>query len=363
MIITTVNKPVAAEKQGGRVMKKRVLAYVLIGSLLLSSCSVTGNIPVSPAEDFEYEMVEGYVIITKYIGTDLEINIPEAINDRPVAMIGEEAFVGYDVSKVVLPDSITYIDYAAFADCVRLEEVSLGEGLNAIGTYAFDGCTKLTAIDLPDSLREIEDDAFHNCTSLKKASFPKSMETIGSAFGGCLSLEEIKWPETVQTIAAGAFSGCTSLAKVSLPDGLQRVEENAFSGCSSLAEVSLPDSLVVLSPRSFAGCEALTELELPNGALAGFGLDTEYEGVWVRQKLQLPTITYEAKVANLSNEDFDASGAVEMVRTNLKQEIETKEKPTTVLVVSENSKAFSELRQVESELGIDLQELGYYRIK
>lgn len=293
-------------------MKKSALVFFLVCSLLLCSCSVTISIPVSPIEDFEYEMEDGQIIITKYIGTDLEIRIPESINDRPVTTIGKEAFEEYDMTAVVLPDSVTYIDEYAFSNCVCLEKMYVGKGLKEINRRAFDGCEKLMSLDLPEGL-----------------------ERIGN----------------------GAFSRCVALAEISLPDSLTRIEEGAFKGCNSLAEVKLPDGLEYLGTEVFVNCQALTELKIPDNTNPNISVVTQSTYVSVYEQLHLPTASYGA----LTGAQTGSVAALNL--TTLREEVHNQEKPATVLIVSEHSEALRQLRAVESEKYLDLQEEGLYRIE
>lgn len=86
---------------------------------ILAGC---GTPTSSPIEDFSYEFKDGEVTITGYIGTDREIVIPDTIEDRPVTVIGEKAFQGYDMTSIIIPNTITIIQKRAFDDCKRLEK-------------------------------------------------------------------------------------------------------------------------------------------------------------------------------------------------------------------------------------------------
>ena len=74
-----------------------------------TTCTFTGiipenNLPVSAAEEvmktddgFQYEVNNnGEVTITKYIGTDTDVDIPSKIDGKPVTSIGEYAFYNYN---------------------------------------------------------------------------------------------------------------------------------------------------------------------------------------------------------------------------------------------------------------------------
>lgn len=65
---------------------------------------------------FEYrELQDGKIEITKYIGTDTEVVIPEKIDEKIVTSIGERAFQYCDdLTNITVPQNITTIDTYAF---------------------------------------------------------------------------------------------------------------------------------------------------------------------------------------------------------------------------------------------------------
>lgn len=126
---------------------------------------------VSPIEDFSYEMENGEVTITGYKGVDREIRIPAEIYDRPVTQIGTEAFAGYDMVSVVVPDGVRVISSEAFCDCQCLTDLTLPSTLETIEGSAFKNCVLLESVDLPDSLLYLGGNAFAN-SGLKRLCIP-----------------------------------------------------------------------------------------------------------------------------------------------------------------------------------------------
>ena len=84
-------------------MKRKIACLLACVLLCISFCSCGKQ--TSPVEDFTYEFEEGTVKITGYTGADREIVVPDTIEERPVTTIGEEAFSGYDLVSIVLPDT------------------------------------------------------------------------------------------------------------------------------------------------------------------------------------------------------------------------------------------------------------------
>lgn len=267
-------------------MKK--LIYLFLASLLLVFLCSCGK--ESPAEDFEYEMEDGEVIITNYVGSELEIYIPAEINDRPVTVIGESAFEEYDMTFVYIPDSVTKIESGAFRYCACLTDVRFSRNLTEIGYGAFSECTELTEVSLPDKLENIDMYTFSDCESLEKIELPNSL----------ISIED------------EAFCGCTSLSDVEFPVGLEYIGNNSFEGCTSLSNVELPVGLEYLCDDSFEGCDSLDELKIPFNAIADIKVEYLYnaDGILFRLNVSSPVGGYTIDYLN-------NSGSIQQMHTTL----------------------------------------------
>ena len=121
-------------------MKKLfILILCLVLALSVCACSSKGSsLIASPIEDFEYEFEDGTAIITDYIGSDFDIVIPSVIENRPVVEIADEAFEGYDLKSVVIPEGVTKIGNSAFNYCELLEKITVPDTLEYIGSNAFE---------------------------------------------------------------------------------------------------------------------------------------------------------------------------------------------------------------------------------
>ncbi len=177
---------------------KRFVRSILIQLIIFSiSLTAIGCVEkTSPVEDFEYEIKDGYVIITGYKGVEREIYVPSIIDSRPVTIIGESAFAEYDMTSIVLPDTIVVIEEKAFKECVCLEKVVFSDSLEKIDKYAFYECTSLKKIDFPQSLKDIREFTFSYCESLEEVELPDGLEHLrNSSFANCDSLKMLNIPE------------------------------------------------------------------------------------------------------------------------------------------------------------------------
>ena len=168
--------------------------------------------------------------------------------------------------EVVIAEGVEEIGHHAFYNCSSLTKVDLPPSLGYIGTEVFAG-SGLVGLSLPQLVTSIDRAAFANCTRLKSISLPYGLTSIGYlAFEGCLSLGQIDIPDNVISIEGRAFMGCSSLKSVVLPKYLARIEEMTFEGCSSLGYVFIPSSVTVIE-GAFGSCGALAEVEFgdPSG--------------------------------------------------------------------------------------------------
>lgn len=138
-------------------MKRRILAMLLALSLILSLAPMTlaageEKSPDDPNYGFTYRFVTSDTIeITSYYGYEAEVTVPSSIDGYTV--VGIQSFhskEGYStpnkfVTKVILPNTVTYIADDAFYDDddwgsqthSSLREIVLPEGLKIIGERAF----------------------------------------------------------------------------------------------------------------------------------------------------------------------------------------------------------------------------------
>lgn len=109
----------------------------------------TATEPVELAKEnkFSYRIKGTRITITGYNGNDGKIEIPSLIDGFPVTSIGESAFKNCGAQEIILPDSVTHIDWFAFSGCSRLEKITIPSSVTKIDYGAFANCAKgLTVI-------------------------------------------------------------------------------------------------------------------------------------------------------------------------------------------------------------------------
>lgn len=227
---------------------------------------------------------DGTLQINKYKGNASDVVVPERIGKDTVSTIAGKAFSYSDeikrkVVSVVIPDSVTNINYSTFEGCTSLTSITIPNSVTNIYYRAFEGCTSLTNITIPDSVKEIAGCAFKGCTSLISITIPDSVTKIGwDAFRGCTSLTSITIPDSVTEIGSGAFEGCTGLDSVTIPNGVKEIN-SIFEGCTGLTSITIPRSVKEI--YGFYGCSNLKTVYTPSGSYAEEYMKKEFPNITV----------------------------------------------------------------------------------
>ena len=224
-------------------------------------------------------------------------------------IIKQAAFIGFlGLQELVIPDSVTELEGAAFKYCTNLKQVSLSKNLKIIK----DGCFATTALEelvLPDSLEEIGNCAFesqdakiftnsgevfiHLESELSSVTIPASVKKIGGrAFhnrenlasvtflGKAEDMEEVgdkifhdtKWyemqPDGLIYVQEGAVYGYKGSMPenyhLEIPAGVKTIWDHAFEYQNNLQKVTLPHGIKMVGNAQFMHCFALIEVILPD---------------------------------------------------------------------------------------------------
>ena len=155
---------------------------------------------------------------------------------------------------IIIPYGVTAIGFRAFAECETITSVKIPETVKYIDVAAFVICKSLAYVTIPGSVENIGDYAFENCENLESVTINKGVETIGEeAFYGCHSLTSVTIPGSVETIGEGAFANCENLESVTINEGVETIGDGAFAGCYNLESVTIPSSVTSIGEWAFDG--------------------------------------------------------------------------------------------------------------
>ena len=319
---------------------KRITAIILsalmtvsaFSTLSVSAATVDSNAYVVLADDnlvsgdFKYSVLDdGTVEIAGYVGSDTDITIPDTIDGRDVASIGDEsfsdmyifdrdviitvnlpatlknigemafwgdnikeitipngvetigdgAFGGTALEKLFIPESVKYCDH--LFDFNRLKEITVDE--NNKNYYSKDGClfrksdnvllfypngNERTEYTIPDGTTGIYDYAFFRGTAkLKTLTIPGSVKTLKKWTAAHSNLDKVILNEGVESILKHAFVNC-NFKEIYIPKSVTTIEELAFGY----------DNMDSLSPQKIEGFKIYG---YKNTAAEKYAQDNEFE--------------------------------------------------------------------------------------
>ena len=202
--------------------------------VLDESPSEKAYIPETIPEDQSFVIEDG--VLKEYIGNQEIVTVPSGTKT-----IGTLAFNHcYSAKKIILPDTVTKIEFSAFSECRFLEEIILPDSIESIGGNAFWKCDSMESIALPNKVKALDIALFHCCSELKKVEFPSALKRIGT----------------------GCFSGCRKMKTIELPHGLEKIDEGAFES-HGIETIVIPDSIKMITERAFQMCWDLKNVYVP----------------------------------------------------------------------------------------------------
>ena len=245
--------------------------------------------PATELTDYEYTINDDGICITKYIGKNAVVKIPDCVTS-----IGNYAFKGCTgLTSVTINNGVKSIGYDAFEGCTGLTCIYYTGGLagwcgiNVYGKIVSDtralyiGGKKVEGdLIIPDNVKSIGYGAFNGFSGLTSITIGNSVTSIGGyAFYGCTGLKSIAIPDSVTSIGSYAFSGCTGLTvsgsatnvsmvakqaeatsfSVIITSGTS-IGEYAFGGCTELMSITIPDSVTSIGDDAFSDCTGLTSI-------------------------------------------------------------------------------------------------------
>ena len=183
------------------------------------------------------------------------------------------------LQKATLPDGITFIGYACFADDYALEDVNIPASVETIDTYAFnENHKRSTPAVIPNTCKTIGYHAFYNNYELTSVTFGNSLESIGEgAFANCHKLESAVLPETITSLGSSVFYDCDSLRSFTFPQNITEVPPHFLHYCDGLESVILAAGTTRINYEAFADCPKLSSVnitpDMPLTYIGNYGFD------------------------------------------------------------------------------------------
>lgn len=161
--------------------------------------------------------------------------LDEIVLPSSITSIGNLAFNGCTslvIEDINLPN-LTYIATNAFKG-TRVKKVSnLGSITSLPNQSIFENCYDLTDVVLPNTLTTIGTATFNRDSALESVTFPNGLTTVGNnGFWGCSSLTEVDLPSTITSIGIIAFANCSGMTDMYIRATTPpTIGSNAFQNC------------------------------------------------------------------------------------------------------------------------------------
>lgn len=166
--------------------------------------------------------------------------------------------VGGGVVNAEIPSTheglpVVRIGRAAFADCKKLESVTIPDSITAIDELAFYGCSKLNNVYITDIAAwcNIRFDYYCRFTTQKNKYYKYDHVAVDcranplyyarNMYLNGEVLTDLVIPEGVTAIPAYAFMNLKSIVSVTIPASVESIGYKAFYGCKSLQNVNIAD--------------------------------------------------------------------------------------------------------------------------
>lgn len=310
----------------------------------------------SDAAHFTTESVGDTIRITGYAGGADTVKVPDTINGLRVTSIGNGAFSGNTVLKVlILPSGLNELGSGVLTGCTSLEALEtplLGQDANSaqylgylfgsssfrdnardvpatlqylrlcgdaesLAAYALYDCNDLVGVELSDRMTTIGSFALYNCTSLCALSDVErltAVEEYGLAY--CRSLTSLRFGAGLTALGFAALEGCASLCGLALPFVGDGTAEHTDLGYvfgarypdfakgyypAQLARVELLSACRAIGNYAFYECVSLKELVIPNG-VETIGVRAFY-GCTALWKVECPTTLHTIRESAFSGCD------------------------------------------------------------
>ena len=191
------------------------------------------------SSDWEYVVGDTMTTITRYIGSNTKVQVPEKIEKKPVQIQANTAFVdNYDIRGITIPNSVTFSNggeaSSAFAYCHNLTGVTIPNGTTNLA-YGFQGCYNFYP---------------NNWSNL----FPNSVTNLAGCFSDAASdqyIYNLVLPSNVTNISSmlsGLWGAYLCGAQVNIPDKV--TDMSYFFADSGSIETSIS---IGLNVKNIAG--------------------------------------------------------------------------------------------------------------
>ncbi len=207
-----------------------------------------------------------------------ELIIPEGVETIGIATLYN---IGNNITSIIVPNSVTFIQPGAFAHFPLSESITLpfvgatrysqtSDNQYPLG-YIFGTTSNSTSLSINQKYIKTynstnptyETTTYYIPATLKNVTITDTTYIQYGAFYYCYSLTSINLNCAIEGIAEKAFYSCEKIEEMIISDGLLSVNKYAFQYCENLKEVVIPNSVLEIGESIFVGCWDLEKLSIP----------------------------------------------------------------------------------------------------
>jgi hypothetical protein len=288
--------------------RNKINTTIVLSGLFVVGVSIFGLSIDTPSQQFIIRDFENGVEIVRYRSNELDLVIPDTINNKPVLKIGKGAFLNTSIESIELPSSLRFIDDYAFSYARNLKDIDLrgniqlGKGVflyavsletvylptdmtvlpeeMLMGTFSLKelrlpdtllsiengalSYSGLNNIYLPPNLKNIGDNALRG-TQITEITLPNHLENIGDyVLAENQALQNIQFSTNMSTIPKGTFQDTKDLTYIMIPKHIIEIHEAAFKNSEGLIEIILHDDLILIEDEAFMNTKSLESITIPS---------------------------------------------------------------------------------------------------
>ncbi len=264
--------------------------------------------------DFTYSAssAEQRIDISGYKGTKTVIKVEDvyAFDGTDCQVKSITGFAKVPIELIELPTTLKSIGTEAFADCTKLEQVTLSEDLESISEWSFKGCTSLKTVNYNAINLRTVGNASDGSASIARAPFAAS----GSEEGF-----DLKVGNKVENIPSMVFyqynprSDSPTIKSLTFEDGAicKSFGNNSFRGCN-IKSIKLPPTLQTIGSYALYQNYYVEDLDLPEGLIS---IGSQGLQRWTALKhIKLPSTLQKVGIAFLA--DASSLESIELAETN-----------------------------------------------
>jgi hypothetical protein len=225
---------------------------------------------------WEYTELSGVgCMLTGYNGTDMNVVVPEKIDDKDVMGLYKYCFRKSNIEHLTFSKGMEFFDDYAVFNCKNLKDITVPEEntkfISKDGVLFNDKGSVLiqypignerTSYEIPDDVWHIYAGAFAYASKLENVKMPTAMFSMANwSFAYCENLKNFTVSPGIQIIPEKAFIGCKSIETLQLPTELTTIDKGAFMQCENLTNLVIPPNVTLIDHSAFAGCGNLTNVE------------------------------------------------------------------------------------------------------